>query len=153
MYLDDARKWTTTDYDIACLLAEPTVFDGFENTMNMLFGKVHENGQVLIGTTFYLQPDVPRELIEFEGKLHTEIKIFDIVKRNQCIITYIARDTRSEWDRYISWSTRRHLANYRNENEPAKKMEKYDWMHKWHEMYLQYRMKYEGWAIYAIERI
>ena len=37
----------------------------------------------------------------------------------RCI--FIGRDTRAEWDRYISWSTRRHLRAYQKEWNPDAK--------------------------------
>jgi len=149
----DAREWKGSDYDIACLVGEQDVFEGFENTLNKLFERVNTTGRVVIGTPYYQQPDVPKELVDFEGELPTELEVFDIVRSNHCVITFIGRDTRSEWDKYISWSARRHLESYRNEKNAQTKAEMYEWMHRWHEIYLRYRMRYEGWAMYAIERI
>ena len=149
----DARGWTEDGYDVACLVGEQRVFSGFSNTLSVLLEKVTQRGKVVIGTIYYLSQDVPQELIDFEGPGETEKEIFTIVKDQQCIITYIGRGTRSEWDRYISWSTRNHLKSYRAKTDQTGRDQQHEWMHRWHDMYIDYRMKHQGWATYVIEKI
>ena len=149
----DARTWPASGFDVACLVGEQGVFGGFRNTMAALFERVHAQGKVVIGTPYLTHDEVPQELIDFEGPLETEKEIFEQVKGNGCIVTFIGRGTCADWDRYISWSTRRQLAAYRGESDSQEKRKKYDWMHRWHEVYLNLRMKHEGWAIYVIERV
>ena len=149
----DARTWPASGFDVACLVGEQGVFGGFRNTMTALFERVHARGKVVIGTPYFTHDEAPQELIDFEGPLETEKQIFEHVKGNGCIVTFIGRGTRDGWDRYISWSTRRHLAAYRGESIPEEKQKRYDWMHRWHEVYLNLRMEHEGWAIYVIERV
>ncbi len=149
----DARDWPASGYDVACLVGEQGVFGGFKNTMKALFDRVHPHGRVIIGTPYFCHDDVPQELIDFEGPLETEKKIFDLVRANDCVVTFIGRGSREDWDRYISWSTRRHLLAFRAETDPEAKRRRFDWMHRWHDVYLNLRMEHEGWGIYAIEKV
>jgi SAM-dependent methyltransferase len=149
----DARDWPASGYNVACLVGEQGVFGGFKNTMKALFDRVHAHGRVVIGTPYFNHENVPQELIDFEGPLETEKTIFELVRANDCIITFIGRGTREDWDRYISWSTRRHLLAYRGEMDPEEKQRRFEWMHRWHDVYHNLRMEHEGWAIYAIEKV
>jgi SAM-dependent methyltransferase len=149
----DAQTWRENNYDVACLIGEHNVFGGFEGTLKHLLGKIKVGGSVIIGTPYYNLKDVPPKLIDYEGELQTESEIFAMVQDNNCIVTGIGRDTRAEWDRYISWSARRGLKDYRNETDEVKRKEILMRLRHWHGMYIEYRMKFQGWAMYAIERV
>lgn len=151
--LGDARKCRGTGYDVANIFDANEVFEGFENALLFLKKHIKSQGKIILGEVFYTQKDVPQELIDFEGNLLTEADIYGIALRNGYAITFIGRDTPAEWDRYIAWSARRIVEDYRKETEPQEKAKQLEWLRKWYDMYVHYRERYQRYAIFVLEKL
>ena len=123
LVMEDARTWNEAGYDVASIVGAQDVFGGFEDALRRLLGTINASGKVVIGTPYYHTRDVPQELVDYEGELETEPEIFEIVRNNCCVVTSIARGSRAGWDRYISWSARRGLRDYRNAADAEAKKE------------------------------
>lgn len=149
----DARGYRGTEYDVASIFDANDVFGGFENALLFLEKHIKPRGKIILGEVFYTQKDVPQELIDFEGNLLMEADIYEIALRNRYAIIFIGRDTPAEWDRYIAWSARRIVEDYRKETTPQAKAKQLEWLRKWYDMYVHYRAKYQRYAIFVLEKL
>jgi hypothetical protein len=115
---------------------------------------IKPNGKIVIGTLISSEKNVPQELIDFDGNnLHTEMEIYDIILKNNYAVSYIGRSTQGEWDKYFTWSSRRIIWDIQNAKTGEEKRKQKEWLEKWYTMYAKYRIKYEKWCLFAIEKI
>ncbi|MCM1989070.1 SAM-dependent methyltransferase [Oceanirhabdus seepicola] len=139
-------------YDVACLIGED-LFGGLKGTIRVLESFIKEDGKMIIGIPYLHQKETPKELIEFEGELHTLEEIYDISRESGCLITHIAGCTQNEWERYITWSARRDLQWLKDNPNHIDYEKKQAWIDYWYKMYFNYRKDYEGWALFVLERV
>ena len=145
----DIFKWHSDEkYDYVCLSGEE--FGGVKSTVALLEGFVKPGGKLIIGTRFSKEENPPRELVDFERELLTLREINAIFQSEGYFITAMASDTHNEWERYIMWSARRHLAELRKDLHNQSQME---WCRKWYDMYFRFRRPLEGYATFVIEKI
>lgn len=153
LVVEDVKQYQDNEkYDVACLIGED-LFGGLKGNIKALESFIKENGKILIGTPYFYQKDTPKELIEFEGNLHTIEEIYDVSKECGYLITYIAGCTHNEWERYITWSARRDLQWLKNNPDHINYKKKQEWIDYWYKMYFNYRRDYEGWALFVLEKI
>ena len=142
-------KWQTNEkFDYVCLSGED--FGGLQSTIELLEKFAKPNGKLIIGTRYSKVPDPPKELIDFEGETLPLTEIDHIIRSNGYYITAMASDTQAEWERYIMWSAKRHLADLRESPEDQSLRE---WCDTWYDMYFNYRKPYEGYMTFVIEKI
>ncbi len=115
-----------------------------------MFHTVNPNGKLVIAECFLKNDTAPKELIDFEGNLHTLDEINNIFNSRGYYITYFSTGTNAEWERYVAWDARKTIQNLRKNPENTTSKE---WLHKWYQMYFMYRRKYEGWGFFVLERI
>ena len=144
----DVLDWVTDKkYDFACLSGEE--FGGIESTIHLLEQYIKPGGKLIIGTRYSRVDEPPAELIEFEGETLPLKIIYSIFYDNGYFITSMATDTQNEWERYIMWSARRHLAAYKNNPDNQDLLA---WCKKWYETYFGFRRDYEGYGTFVIEK-
>jgi ubiquinone/menaquinone biosynthesis C-methylase UbiE len=131
---DVLNRVTDNKYDFACLSGEE--FGGIESTIHLLEKYIKPNGKLIIGTRYSRVDNPPAELIEFEGETLSLKNIYNIFYANGYFITSMSTDTQNEWERYIMWSARRHLAAYKNNPDNPSLLE---WCKKWYETYFGFR--------------
>ncbi|HIZ55025.1 MAG TPA: class I SAM-dependent methyltransferase [Firmicutes bacterium] len=145
----DIFKWNSDEkYDYVCLSGEE--FGGLQSTVTLLEGFMKPDGKLIIGTRFSKVENPPQELVDFEGELLTLNEINAVFQSNGYFITDMASDTHHEWERYIMWSARRHLAELRKDIKNQSQME---WCQKWYDIYFRLRRPLEGYATFVIEKI
>lgn len=94
-------------------------------------------------------PNPPKELVDFDIEVLPISELNRIFNELGYYITYMASDTDSEWERYITWSARRDIELLRaNPNDERLKQ----WIDKWYRMYFDYRRPYEGQALFGLEK-
>ena len=111
---------------------------------------VKPGGKLVFGKLFSKLSDPPQELIDFDGTLPTLREIYEEVRKCGYYITAMASDSVAQWERYIMWGAKRDLERLQknpNERKTA------DWLDKWYSIYFEYRRQYEGWGLFAIEKI
>ena len=140
----DIFKWRSDEkFDYVCLSGEE--FGGLQNTLLLLENFVKPRGKLIIGTRFSKTENPPQELSDFEDKLLSLRQINAVFQANEYFITSMASDTYNEWERYIMWSARRHLAELRKDSGNQSQME---WCQKWYDMYFRLRRPLEGYATF-----
>lgn len=145
----DVLKWETEErYDYVCLSGED--FGGFENTITLLEKYAKPDGKLIIGTKFSKTENPPAELIDFEGETLSLLTINEIIRKHGYFITSMASDTDAEWERYIMWSSRRHLGHLRNNPDDN---EYKNWCDKWYDIYFRVRRQFEGYVTLVIEKL
>jgi cyclopropane fatty-acyl-phospholipid synthase-like methyltransferase len=150
---NDIKNCKETGYDMV-ILTEPYLFGDLENAIKAGEKYIKLNGKIVIGTLITSEKEIPQELKDFDGEnLHTELEIYEIVLKNGYVISYIGRSTQSEWDKYFTWSSRRIVKDYISAETDTEKKRQKDWLKKWYIMYAKYRIKYEQWCIFALEKI
>ncbi len=144
----DVLEWKTDEkFDFACLCGED--FGGVESTVHLLEKYAKPDGKLIIGTRYSRVDNPPAELVEFEGETLPLKKIYDIFYASGYFITSMATDTQNEWERYIMWSARRHLAAWKREPDNPERQE---WCKKWYETYFGFRRQFEGYGTFVIEK-
>jgi cyclopropane fatty-acyl-phospholipid synthase-like methyltransferase len=150
---NDIMKCNETSYDVV-ICTEPYIFGNVENAIEILEKYIKPNGKIVIGTLVSIEKDIPQELIDFDGdNLHTEYELYETFLKNNYAISYIGRSTQGEWDKYFAWSSKRIINDYQSSKTNEEKRKQKEWLNKWHTMYSKYRIKYEQWCLYAIEKI
>lgn len=145
----DIFKWHSDEkYDYVCLSGEE--FGGLQSTVTLLEGFMKPDGKLIIGTRFSKVENPPQELVDFEGELLTLNEINAVFQSNGYFITDMVSDTHHEWERYIMWSARRHLAELRKDVKNQSQMK---WCQKWYDIYFRLRRPFEGYATFVIEKI
>jgi ubiquinone/menaquinone biosynthesis C-methylase UbiE len=150
---DDIDNCKETGYD-AVILTETYLFDSIENALKELDKFIKPDGKKIIGMLTSPEEKIPQELIDFERvNLYTEMEVYDIFLRNGYAISYIARSTQSQWDKYFTWSSKRTVSRIRNAKTAEEKERFEKSLRKEYSMYAKYRIKYEQWCLYAVEKI
>jgi cyclopropane fatty-acyl-phospholipid synthase-like methyltransferase len=150
---NDIKNCREKGYDVV-IATEPYFFGDIENAIKELEKYIRPDGKIIIGTLVCSEENIPPELLDFDGNnLHTEMKIYDTILKNNYAISYIGRSTQGEWDKYFAWSSRRIVNDIKNAKTEEEKKKQKEWMNKWYTMYAKYRIKYEQWCLYGIERI
>jgi cyclopropane fatty-acyl-phospholipid synthase-like methyltransferase len=150
---NDIMNCCENNYD-AVILTEPYILGTIEEAIKKLEEFIKPNGKIIIGTIIVSDKNIPQELIDFEGdNLHTEDDLYEIFLNNNYTISYIGRSTQGEWDRYFTWSSRRIVADIQNAKNDEEYKKHKDWLKKWYRVYSKYRIKYEKWCLFAIEKI
>jgi cyclopropane fatty-acyl-phospholipid synthase-like methyltransferase len=149
----DINNCKETGYD-AVILTESYHYGSIENTLKELNKFIKPNGKKIIGMLTSPEDKIPQELMDFDGgNLYTEAEVYDIFLKSGYVISYIARSTQSQWDKYFTWDSKRTVANIRNAKNDEEKNRSEKWLRKWYTMYSKYRIKYEQWCLYAVEKI
>jgi cyclopropane fatty-acyl-phospholipid synthase-like methyltransferase len=150
---NDIKNCKEGDYDVV-ITTEPYIFGDIENAIYELEKYIKPDGKIVIGTLISSEEVIPQELIDFDGNnLHTEMEVYDIILKNNYAISYIGRSTQGEWDKYFTWSSRRIVEGIRNAKTVDEKNKQKEWLEKWYKMYAKYRIKYEKWCLFGIEKI
>jgi SAM-dependent methyltransferase len=115
-------------YDVACCIGASFIWGGFRPTLRALKQVVGNTGQIVVGEPYYIQTDVPDELIEFEGDYRTEVELLRIMHEEGLDLKQIYRASNDDRDWYTAF-----------------------WSQKGQEMYLKYMREYQGFALYLMQ--
>jgi SAM-dependent methyltransferase len=134
-------------YDVVvCTELSVGLFGNFAEGIAFLEKFVKPGGVLVFGRLYSKIPEPPQELIDFDGPLPTLTGIYEEARRCGCLITAMASDTDAAWEQYIFRGAEKSLAALRKDPQDA-------WTDKWLRMYFDYRRPFEGWALFAAERI
>jgi len=148
----DAKKFETEErFDVVCLSGED-LFNGIVGNIQHCEKYLKPNGVIIIGTPYYKSKEVPKELIEFEGDLPTLGELYTLMSDVGYNVLHFCSDTIHEWERYISWSGKRDIHALKKLQDDEKKQKKQEWIDYWYKMYFDYRIKYEGWVVFALAK-
>jgi hypothetical protein len=103
------------------------IWGGFRPTLKALKQVIKPDGQIVVGEPYYVQKDVPSELIAFEGDYRTELELLHIISEEGFELKQIFRASSDDKDWYTAF-----------------------WSQEGQEMYLKYMRVYEGWAMYLM---
>ena len=144
----DVLNWQTDKkFDFACLCGEE--FGGIESTIHLLEQYIKPKGKLIVGTRYSRVDNPPAELIGFEGETLSLKDIYRAFYVHGYLMTSMSTDTQHEWERYIMWSARRHLAAYKSDPDNRSLFE---WCTKWYETYFGFRRDNEGYGTFVIEK-
>ena len=87
-------------YDVATCINASHIWGGFRNTLQKLKNAIDDTGSMVIAEPYYFCKDVPAELRESEGDLHTEGEILDIIHEEGCEQLFVKRASHDECDNY-----------------------------------------------------
>jgi len=148
----DVLKYNTTEkFDVVlCTELSSGLFKNFDEGINFLEKFVKPGGTLVFGKLYSKIENPPQELIEFDGELPTLVEIWEKIKQKGYHFTAMASDSPAEWERYIMWKAKDAIEYFRCHPEDKKFAE---WDDKWYRIYFEYRRLYEGWGLFAIEKI
>ncbi len=143
-------RFETEKFDVASCLGASFIWGGFHQALQKMKPILLPDGKLVIGEPYYEVDKVPAELRKYEGDLHTEFGLFEIIRAEGFDVEFVVRASRDDWDRYKSanWYG---LLRWIDEN-PTHPEREYviDYVHKQQEMYFKYQVQLEGWAIYIL---
>lgn len=124
-------------------------FDSIENTLS-IGEKFRKDSGVLVYHKVYSKVEnPPQELVDFDGIVMPLSQLNKEFNRLGYYLTNMASSTDSSWERYIMSQAKWNLENCRKNPDDAGAKE---WMDKWNTMYFDYRRKYEGQAMFGLEK-
>jgi cyclopropane fatty-acyl-phospholipid synthase-like methyltransferase len=150
---NDIKNCKDNNFDVV-ICTETYIFGSVENAIHELKKFIKPTGKIIIGLLTSQEETIPQELIDFDGiNLYREIDLYDMFLKNGYAITFIARSTHSQWDKYFTWDSQRTVTAIRQAKTTDEKEKSEVWLKKWYTMYAKYRIKYEQWCLYSIEKI
>lgn len=144
--LGDVRKLESAQrYDfVSCT----EIFGSFGQTVDLLAGHLKPGGKLLMSSRYSKTEQPSRELVDFEGETLSLSQINAVFRSRGFYLTAMASCGDNEWERYIMWSARRHLATLRKNLGTAA----HAWCDTWYDTYFGFRRAYEGFATFVAER-
>lgn len=136
-----------TKYDV--VICSETI-DSIDKTIELGEKFLKERGVLVYCKTYSKVPNPPKELVEFEGELFTLNELHKKFNQLGYYITHMASDSNGDWERYITWETKRNISAIRNNPDAKGKKE---WIDIWNKMYFDNRRPFEGQALFGLEKI
>jgi hypothetical protein len=136
-------------YDVAACVGASMIWGGYRPTIRRMREAIGVDGRLIIGEPTYTRPEVPPELIAYEGQYHTEPELFQIAREEGFEVGYVARASEEEWDRYI-FRGHADMRGIQGAADPAERQALREKLHRWQDMYVRYRRAYQRWAIYVL---
>jgi len=125
----------------------------FRNAIRHLRQTILLDGYLLIVEPYYNATSVPQELVGYEGKLPTEVELTRVVRDEGFEIVCFLHSDVTDWDRYIS-SNLAHAVRWLRENHGhadwRKRLESH---HRFQDMYVQHRKRYQEVVALLMTRI
>ena len=138
-------------YDVVvCTELSTGLFDNFPEGIAFLERFVKPGGTLVFGRLFSKIPAPPQELIDFDGPMPTLRELYDEARQCGWLITAMASSTDAAWERYIMRDGKNTVAKIRKNPNDA---EWVAWTDKWYRIYFDCRRPYEGWGLFAVERV
>ena len=93
----------------------------------------------------------PQELVDFDEEVLTLSELNGIFNQQGFQVISMASDSMGMWEHYVlNWSGKRDLLQLsQNENNEGLK----SWIQTWYNMYFKYRRRYEGQALFGLQKI
>lgn len=134
-------------FDMAACLSATNMFGEepamFGNAIRHMKRAIRTGGHLLIAQPYYNEPDVPAELIDYEGRLTSEEDLLRTLVEEGFELVYMVHSEVADWDRYIS-SNLFHAVRWLRENRDhpdwRERLEKH---RRFHDMYVRYRRRYQ----------
>lgn len=136
--------------DVAACMGATMAFGGFRPTLRHLKEVIRPGGALAIAEPFYTADDVPQALLEYEGNCHTERALFDMARSEGLEVGYYSRASQDEWDHYVFISRRAEMENFLRLPPGSQRKERRANLHRWQDMYLDYRQKWQGMAFLTL---
>jgi hypothetical protein len=86
-------------YDVATCIGASFVWGGFQPALQQLCKVIKSAGAVIIGEPYWLSSATPAEFARREG-FFTEWELLEMARAEGFDMTYVARASHDEWDRY-----------------------------------------------------
>jgi SAM-dependent methyltransferase len=125
-------------------------FSNLGDSISFLERYAEPNGTLIFGKAFSKIENPPQELVEFEGELPTLGELNRDIRALGYHFTAMATDTHAEWERHITSNARAAIQHLRERPDDA---DFAAWDDKWYRIYFEQRRRYEGWGLFAIEKI
>jgi SAM-dependent methyltransferase len=150
-------RFEPQSFDLAACIAASNMFGEadimFGNAIRHMKEAITDDGYLLVVEPYYIRPDVPKELIDYEGPLPTEIDLIHTIQGEGFELVYMVHSNRADWDRYISsnlFYNVKWLTTNRNHPEWQQRLDSH---RRWQEMYVRYRSRYEACVALLMTRI
>ena len=93
-------KYDEGSFDVASCLGSSMIWGGFQSTLNNIKKAIGKDGTIIIGEPYFTNKRVPQELIELEGKCHTESEILSIIRKEGFKLEFVRRASIDDKDNY-----------------------------------------------------
>jgi ubiquinone/menaquinone biosynthesis C-methylase UbiE len=132
---------------VVCTEMSGDLFESLAEGISFLEGFAKPGGKLVFGKLFSKVKNPTQELIGFDGDLPILSEIYETAKSCGYFITAMATSTDAQWERYIMWSVKRDIEQLRKNRNNS------EWIDKWCKIYFDLRRPYEGWGLFAIEKL
>jgi len=144
-------------FDLAACITASNMFGEadvmFGNAIKYMKAAIKADGYLLLVEPYYTRPNIPQELIDFEGNLPLEIDLLHTIQREGFELVYMMHADRADWDRYISSNLYYNTQWLREHRNHPEWQQKFQWNRCWQEMYVRYRSQYQQCVALLITRL
>jgi len=149
---EDAKVFKAdSEFNVVSMISED-LFENIKENIVHMNKYLSKNGNLIYGTPYKKQDNIPQELIDFEGELLTLTELYDLFRNLGFVVTDFACCESQEWDRYISWSARRDMGILYDKDSKINE-DNLDWVDKWFRMHFKNRRPYEGFVMFVLKKI
>jgi cyclopropane fatty-acyl-phospholipid synthase-like methyltransferase len=150
-------RFEPRSFDLAACINASNMFGDADsmcgNAIRHMKDAITDDGFLLLVEPYYTRPEVPPELIAYEGPLPTELDLLHTIHREGFEVAYMVHASQADWDRYIAstlYSNVQWLAANRGHPAWHQRLASH---RRWQEMYVQYRSRFQACAAFLLTRI
>lgn len=145
---DDVTKYQDEEkYDV--VLCSETI-NSIKEIIELGEKFLKPNGILVFHKLYVKTDEVPLELIEFDGDIHSLSELYHIFDEYGYSIAHMATGDKHSFERYIMREERNNIQRMNQAPEDASAKQ---WVKEWNRMYFEYRRKYEEQALFELVKI
>lgn len=150
-------RFEPQSFDLAACINASNMFGEadvmFRNAIRHMKEVITDDGYLLIVEPYYTSPDVPKELIDYEGPLPAEIDLLHTIQREGFELVYMVHSSQADWDRYISSNLYYNVKWLKENRDHPEWQQRLESHRRWQEMYIKHRSRYEACVALLMTRI
>ena len=143
------QRFEPHPYDVAACVGATFIWNGWQPTLRTLKRAIRPGGALLVGEAYWRTGMVPAGYARSEGQF-TEHELWQMARKEQLAISFVARASEEDWDRYErgNWQG---LLRWLDENpDDAQRDEVLAHLLESQEEYFRYGREFFGWALYVL---
>lgn len=142
-------RFESQGYDVATCIGASFIWGGFQPALQQLRKAIRPAGAVIIGEPYWLSSATPAEFARREG-FFTEWELLEMARTEGFDMTYVARASHDEWDRYERENWQGLIAWLRENSSHPEREDVLRHLRRSQDDYFRYGRECTGWAMYVL---
>lgn len=136
-------------YDVASCIGATFIWGGYREALRALRTAIKPGGALIVGEVYWRHASAPAEFVRRE-RHHTEIELLQVTREEGMEMTFVARASQDEWDRYERENWQGLLAWLRENPEHPERQQVRDHLRASQDEYFRYGREHFGWAMFVL---